>query len=94
MPTYQPAPPVVKDDTVSTGKWLLYQLISLIPLAYIVMLFIWGFGDEAKNKTFRNWARSQLILAAIGIVLSIFGIILLVLITGGLIGLASDFMYY
>ena len=94
IPTYQPVPPVAEDDTVSTGKWVLYHLIPFIPvvgsIVYIVMLFVWGFGDNAKNKTFRNWARAQLIFMAIGLVLSVLIIVLAVVITGSLFGFASD----
>ncbi len=100
MPTYQPAPAVVEDDTVSTGKWLLYQLIPLIPfvgtIVYIIMLFVWGLGDSEKNKTFRNWARSQLIFMAIVVVLLIL-VVILAVVFGSLFGATSDFssnIYY
>ena len=34
------------------------------------MLFIWS-GDTKKEDTFRNWAKAQLIVMAIGLVLAI-----------------------
>ena len=62
------------EEVVSTGSWVGYQLIPLIPavggIIYLVMLFVWAFGDS-KPATFRNWAKSQLIIMLIGVVLSI-----------------------
>lgn len=93
-PTYQPSPDYYgqksEGETVSTGKWLLYQLIPIIPVVggiiYIVMLFVWGFGDSAKNETFRNWARSKLILAGISLVIGILMIVLVVIFSVGMFG--------
>ena len=74
-------PPPPTEEPIGLGKWVLYQLIPYIPfvgsLVYLVMLFIWGFGSD-KNETFRNWAKSQLILTAIGLVLAILVIVILV----------------
>ncbi len=93
-PTYQAPPRYMPSETkgeepVSTGKWILYHLIPLIPgvggLVFIVMLFVWGFGNT-ENTTFRNWARSQLIISAISLVIAILVIILIVVLglTGAL----------
>ena len=61
-------------EPVSTGKWVLYQLIPYIPfiggIVFIIMLFVWGFGDS-HDKTFRNWARSRLIFSLISLILLI-----------------------
>lgn len=105
-PTYQAPPRYIPpqsngEEPVSTGKWILYHLIPLIPgvggIVYIVMLFIWAFGSNTENTTFRNWARSQLILSAISIVLVIFVVILLVVlgVTGAMaFGDAMDSEFY
>lgn len=90
-PTYQQAPPAYqppaayyaqnKEEPISTGKWVLYQLIPAIPfvgsIIYLVMLFVWSFGSE-KNTTFRNWARSNLILMGISLGLIIVLVVLVV----------------
>lgn len=83
-PTYMPPEGYCEqkeEQHVSTGKWLLYQLIPIIPVVgwiiYLVMLFVWSFGNNAKNNTFRNWARSNLILVGISLVVWIFIIALL-----------------
>ena len=75
---------------VSVGGWIGRTLIPCIPLVggivYLIMLFIWS-GDTAKEETFRNWAKAQLIVTAIVLVL---GIILAVV-----FGVAmADLAYY
>ena len=61
-------------EPVSVGGWIGRSLIPLIPLVggivYLIMLFIWS-GDSTKEETFRNWAKAQLIVAAVVIVLTV-----------------------
>ncbi len=77
-------------EEISVGKWLLYWLIPLIPVvgipAYIAMLLIWSFGKE-RNKTFRNWARSSLLIG--GIFVALYLVITVVLI----VFLGDKFLY-
>ena len=76
---------MVTKQPISVGGWIGRSLIPCIPgvgwLVYLVMLFVWS-GDTAKEDTFRNWAKSQLILIAIGIVLTIVLTILFVVVFG------------
>ena len=64
---------------VSVGGWIGRQLIPCIPLVggivYLIMLFIWS-GDKKKEETFRNWAKAQLIVMAVVVVLAIIFVIL------------------
>lgn len=64
----------VSAQPVSIGGWIGRSLIPFIPLVggivYLIMLFIWS-GDTTKEETFRNWAKAQLIVMAIAIVLLI-----------------------
>ena len=74
QPTY-PVPNLQNPkDPISVGGWIGRTLIPYIPLVggivYLIMLFIWS-GDPKKEDTFRNWAKAQLIVMAIGIVLAI-----------------------
>lgn len=66
-------------EPISVGGWIGRTLIPMIPLVggivYLVMLFIWS-GDTSKEETFRNWAKAQLIIMAVVLVLSIIGLIL------------------
>ena len=61
-------------EPVSVGGWIGRSLIPLIPLVggivYLVMLFIWS-GYTKKEDSFRNWAKAQLIVLLITVVLSI-----------------------
>lgn len=53
-------------DLISMGQYLIMFLIMAIPIANIVMLFVWGFSSETgPNK--KNFARATLIMMAIGI---------------------------
>lgn len=64
--------PPVTEQHVSVGAWVGRSLINLIPcvggIIYIIMLFVWS-GDTKYNETSRNWAKAQLILLLIGVVL-------------------------
>ena len=57
---------------ISIGGWIGRSLIPYIPLVggivYLIMLFIWS-GDTKKEDTFRNWAKAQLIIMAIVVIL-------------------------
>ncbi len=82
-PAVQPQPraPEPEGQKVSLGVWLCRRLINFIPcvgpLVYIVMLFVWSF-DKKYDDTSRNWARSELIFAALGIILTVVFIIAMV----------------
>ncbi|HEY5556963.1 zinc ribbon domain-containing protein [Acetobacterium sp.] len=61
-------------DLISMGQYIIMFLITAIPIAGIVMLFVWGFSSETgPNK--KNFSRAYLIMMAIafgaGIILSI-----------------------
>ena len=66
-------------EAISVGGWIGRSLIPCIPLVggivYLIMLFIWS-GDRKKEDTFRNWAKAQLILMAVAIVLTVLMVIL------------------
>lgn len=76
-------------DLITMGQYLIMYLIMAIPVAGIVMLFIWAFGSEAgPNK--RNFARSYLVMMLIAIGISIIMIIVMLIISASLVGA----MYY
>lgn len=63
------------EKPISFGNWIGTMLLPFIPifggLAYIVMLFVWAFGNET-SKSKKNWARATLIVTIISIVILIF----------------------
>ena len=69
----------IQKEPISVGGWIGRSLIPMIPLVggivYLVMLFIWS-GDVRKEDTFRNWAKAQLIVMAVVLVLTIIGVVL------------------
>ena len=86
-PHYYSAP---AKEPVSVGGWIGRSLIPFIPIVggivYFIMLCIWS-GDTKKEDTFRNWAKAQLVVVAISIVLSI-----IIFVAFGAV--ISDLMYY
>ena len=74
--TYQPR---ISKDPISVGGWIGRSLIPCIPLVgglvYLIMLFIWS-GNKTKEDTFRNWAKAQLIIMAVVLVLTIIAVVL------------------
>lgn len=59
---------------ISVGGWIGRSLIPLIPIVgaiiYFIMLFVWA-GDKTKEESFNNWAKAQLWVMLIGVVLAI-----------------------
>ncbi len=65
-----------KGETTSVAKWFFIPFINLIPVVgsiiYFILLLVWGFGHSKDNDpTFKNWAKAQLLLFLIGVVLII-----------------------
>lgn len=56
---------------MSYGDWALTIFISSLPLIGLIMLLIWAFGDE-KNIHKKNWAKGNLLIALIGLILVFF----------------------
>jgi hypothetical protein len=65
---------------MSFGDWIKTLLLMIIPLVNIILLFVWAFSDNTNiNK--KNFARADLVLMLIGIVLYI--IIFIVILSSG-----------
>ena len=57
-------------SSITPGKWALYIFVSSLPLIGLIMLLVWGFGNDG-NTIRKNWAKGMLLLYVIGIILSI-----------------------
>ncbi|PZE22867.1 hypothetical protein CBW46_000850 [Paenibacillus xerothermodurans] len=87
--TYQPPagqPPYPTHQTtqvpvMSVKDWLITLLISMIPIAGIVMFFVWAFGDNT-NLNKKNYAKAVLIMSGIVIALYVVVVVLVLVIAG------------
>lgn len=69
--TVQPSQPEVSNPpVVSIGDWVITIFIASIPIVNLIMLFIWGFGDNT-NRNKANWAKATLIWIAVMVVIYI-----------------------
>lgn len=59
------------EKVVSVQKWIITLLIMMIPLVNIICLIVWAFSNN-ENKNRSNWAKAQLLIFLISIVLAIF----------------------
>jgi len=76
-------------DLITMGQYLIMFLIMCIPIAGIVMLFIWAFSSETgPNK--KNFARAYLVMMAIAVGVSI----LISIVMGALMASIMSAMYY
>ena len=55
---------------MTLGNWIVTQLLLLIPIANIILIFMWAFGRDV-NPSKKTYFQAQLIFAAIGLVLGI-----------------------
>lgn len=56
---------VAENAKVMTMKdWIVVSLFMMIPIANIVLLFVWAFGSDG-NLNRKNWAKAGLLLMAI-----------------------------
>jgi len=73
QPQYQPPPPTQPYNNpqlwppMKIGDWAVVWLISLIPIANLVMMFVWGLSSDVNpsKKAYFQW---QLIMTAVSIV--------------------------
>ena len=70
------APPKKQTNksSMSVGKWLGFSLLPLIPLVgplvYLVLIFKWAFGSH-DDLTLKNYAKANLIVMVLAIVLAV-----------------------
>jgi len=58
------------EPIMSIQDWIITFIVLIIPLVNIIMLFVWAFGS-GTSKTKSNFAKAQLIMMIIFIVLGI-----------------------
>ena len=77
-----------QQSALSVGGWIGTMIVLAIPIVNIIMLFVWGLGTGDIGR--KRFCIATLILAAIGIVLSL----IIGLITGfAFINIFNNFYY-
>jgi len=61
---------------MTTGQWMLTTFLSYLPIAGLILLFIWAFGS-GHHPSKSSWAKAMLIWQAIWFVLLILYIIII-----------------
>ena len=83
-----------EEEHVSTWQWLGIMAINFIPcvgpLAYLIMMFVWGFGSTPKHSL-KTYARASLIMMLIATVLWIILFVIIFAVAGGIAGLGRAF---
>lgn len=63
--------------------WILVEIVVALPIIGIIMTLVWSFGKKTRGDlTFRNWARSRLVLWIIGLIIGAI-LVTVVVTTGG-----------
>ena len=57
-------------QTVSVGEWIVTFILMIIPIVNIIMLLVWAFSSGTTLSK-KNWAKAELILILISIVLGV-----------------------
>lgn len=74
QPVYQqPYQQPVYDNTqpATVGNYIVFFLLMLIPIFNLIYMIIVAVGSPTRNKSMTNYARACLIMAAIGIAITI-----------------------
>lgn len=87
QPTHQTVyvnqqPSIHMDEHVSVGGWIGRWLLLMLPIVNIVMLFVWAFGGT-RQYSLKTWARAQLILTLIFVVLAVIAYVIMLILGAG-----------
>lgn len=84
QPNYTPYNPYTSpsnlEEPLSVGQWMLTMLVCALPCVNLIMLLVWAF-QSTGNKSRSNWAKANLIWAAIGF--AIYFILIFILLSVG-----------
>jgi hypothetical protein len=78
---------------LSIGQYIGMMIVFAIPIVNIIMLFVWGFGENV-NPNKKNFCRAALIMIAIGIVLSFIFSALVVSLLASIFNALGNPIYY
>jgi len=58
------------NSVIGLGEWIMAIIITVIPILNLIMLFYWSFS-KSTNPTKANWAKANLVVYAVVILLTI-----------------------
>jgi uncharacterized membrane-anchored protein len=76
------------NSTVTIGDWIITFILSGLPVIGFIMIIVWAFGSDAPQSK-KNWAKAQLVIMLIGLVLTII-FITIIAATIGMSGLLDN----
>jgi len=85
----QQAPPA-QWPPMRVGEWIVAMLLMCIPIANIILMFMWAFGSNV-NPSKKSYFQATLIIAAISF---LFSILISILFAAALASVFSDLLYY
>lgn len=88
---YQKRPYDPNNEPMTLKDWVLTLLLLLIPIANLVLCFVWAFGDNV-NRSKKTFFQAYLIFMLVYIVLSV--IIAIAIISFGAVFFANTYRYY
>lgn len=71
-----------QNEPVSVGRWIGVFFLGIIPIAGLVLLFVWAFGGT-NYKSLKNYARAMLILELIAVSIAIIVTIIVFIVAAG-----------
>ncbi len=107
QPSYQPAAPAAPyapqpqtnvyvqsnlEEPVTIKEWIITWLLLCIPIANIILPFVWAF-DSSTKKSKSNFFKAYLIWMLIGIVVGIIFAIIMAIAGVSLAGLADQYSF-
>lgn len=84
--TQQVVQPPVKNETVTVGQWMLTMFLLILPVANIILTFVWAFSKGVKPSK-RNFCKAMLIYELIAIGISVITAIIIIAVGGSLFGI-------
>lgn len=60
----------IYEKPMTLGDWIVTYLLLMIPIANIVLMFVWAFGSNV-NKSKKTFFQANLIFAAVWLVICI-----------------------
>lgn len=73
------------EPVITPVKWMIYFIVTSIPVIGTIMLLIWAFSNDGR-LTRQNWAKGMLLFYVVMIILSI---IIFVIFGAGIMALAA-----